>query len=123
MKRHALLSLVGALALLIGACNPDWVTFESPDQSFTVRMPVKPVMKSAPSGTSYRAVAEGITYIISTAPVPAEFQSLATTEKLFDSLQKAAVGSDKPPKSAKRITLGPEAHPGREILFDRGGGE
>jgi hypothetical protein len=122
MKRQALLSLAGCLAVAVSACNHDWVTFESPDQSFTVLMPVKPVMKSAPSGPSYRAVAEDITYIISTAPVPAEYQSLASTEKLFDSLQKAAVGSDKPPKSTKRITLGPAAHPGREILFDRGGG-
>ncbi len=123
MKKTALFLLSLVCVGLVVSCRKAWVEFKSPDGSFLVEMPQAPIMKPAPSGTSWRASDGDIMYVVSTAPIPAEFKDPTTTERLFDSLQKAAAGTDKPPASRRRVTtVGPEQYPGREILLEHSTG-
>jgi hypothetical protein len=110
------LLLVG---LALSSCGRNWVEFKPPDGSFAVMMPVKPIMKSAPSGTSWRATDGDMLYMVSTNTVPDQYKDPVQTETLFDNLQMSAMGSDKVPAERKRITLGPEQYPGREILVEK----
>jgi hypothetical protein len=118
-KKPFVLLTVVFLALGPLACGKSWVEFKSPDGLFVVEMPVAPIAKPAPSGTSYRATDGDVMYMVSVSSVPDQFKDPAKTETLFDNLQMSAMGSDKLPADRKRITLGKEQYLGREILVER----
>jgi hypothetical protein len=110
------------LALASSACKRElWVDFESPEGpsgSFAVSMPTKPTLKPSHMGTMYAAMgADGISYDVGISSVPPDFADPASTERMFDEMQKAITAGETAPTRQAQIRLG--EYPGREIVVER----
>jgi hypothetical protein len=116
-RRLLLLAFVSSL----GACTLEWIKFSPPDGAFEVLMPVKPSMKPSHAGTMYVAVVGNITYNTGITYVPEAFKDLSTVERMFDEMQKSLIGSEKPPRESKSVSLEfqGKTYPGRELSFER----
>jgi hypothetical protein len=119
--KHRTAVLIAVIACA-SACRRDgWVDFESPDGpsgSFAVTMPMKPAMKPSHVGTMYVAMGgDGITYDVGISSVPPLFRDPATTERMFDEMQKAIAGTENAPTRQTQLQLG--EYPGREIVAER----
>lgn len=108
-------SLVGVLAVLVAACGTKWRDFNAPDGSFKVSFPGPPELKEAGDRKTWHAGLGKAVFNVTVQPVPADFLSDASAERVLEELQKASTASCKSPASGRTLSLGTQAYPGREF--------